>query len=151
MKTNPTAKLTALTPRGETVIVEVPHGATFGDFYHYYTQQGRRYSTKRLARVGNRNEGIDNYRLAPYTRPGLELIAAKYEQSGFTKIKIVILRKRAYKKLIEGDPAGMVKINKTWISQPRARAILRYPVRIPSGHTTTARKWSILTSRKVTE
>jgi hypothetical protein len=96
------ARLTVVRTVGSRTIIDVMENATFSDFYRIHVQQGNRRSTKRLVRSANRNEGLKPYATM---KPGLELLAAHWsQQPGVVSVKIRILRKRAYRRLIMASP-----------------------------------------------
>jgi len=97
------ARLTVTRAVGSRTIIEVMENATFSNFYRISIQQGNRRSTKRLVRMANRNEGLRSY--GHDQQPGLETIAARWsQQPGVASVKIRIIRKRSYKKLISARP-----------------------------------------------
>lgn len=154
MKAQVIARLTVTRQDGKRTIVEVPADATYHAFYHMYTQQGARRSTKRLVRTANRNEGLPITN-AHLHRPGLERLQERLESFGaqtnpVTKSQIRIIRKRAYRKLLEAAPdtLGLVKAPTFTDVRLLPKPILRYPVHIPSNHTTIKKRVSILLGRR---
>jgi len=100
-KSNVVARLTATREVGNVTIVEVHQDATFHQFYRIYTQIGRRRSTKRLVRTANRNAWIEPWYAAHRTQPGLHLLEAKWKgRTNLKTVKLRIIKKRAYRKLI---------------------------------------------------
>ncbi len=152
MKASVVARITATRADGQKLIVEVHSDATFQEFYHFYTQAGARRSTKQPAKyrtVVNRNEGLYPLHRAYYITPGLDKIAEMLESSGqYQTIKFYVIMKRLYKKLINA-PADEIGggLSIQWRRSETPKPILRYPVRIPSNHTTIERKVSILLGR----
>lgn len=108
MKSKVIARLTAIRADGMRTIVELSEGATFMQFYHWQTQQGRRYSTKKHTRWSSRNDGLPMVN-AHLHQPGLEALQTKLEGLTLVKytIKIRIFRKRAYRKLINAAPDAL--------------------------------------------
>ena len=97
------ARLTVTRAVGNITIIEVCEDATFHEFYSFYTQTGRRRSTKRLVRTANRNEYLKPY--VRQTHVGLEAVAAYWlTMPGVASVKIRIIRKRAYRKLLSAAP-----------------------------------------------
>ncbi len=144
------ARLTAIRAIGVRTIIEVQEDATFVSFYHYFTQDGLKWSTKKFVRTANRNESLLPHYRAYRLQPGLEAIAEHLKtMPQFTSIKIRIIRKRAYRKLLAAAPdaLGIVKVK----SQPDPRLlpkpVLRFPVRFPDGHLTIKKRFSILMGR----
>jgi hypothetical protein len=98
------ARLTITRALGNLTIVEVWEDASFSRFYKIFTQNGRRRSTKRLVRAANRNEGLKPY-TAHAVKPGLEVLAAHWlSMPQVASVKVRIIRKRAYKRLISASP-----------------------------------------------
>jgi hypothetical protein len=145
------ARLTVERSVGVKTIIEVHEDATFMTFFHYFTQEGRRRSTKREVRTANRNEGLVPHWRAAWMTPGLEVLARLFEgMKHITSVKVRVIKKGAYRRLIEASPdvLGLTKVKSQ--PDPRLERETRgIPVYIPQGHTTIKRKWSILTSRKV--
>jgi hypothetical protein len=116
---------------GNLTIIEVHEDATFSRFYHIFTQVGKRRSTKRLVRSANRNEGLRPYFQAHLMQPGLERLAEHWKkQPGVASVKVRIIKKRAYQKLISTTPdqLGLVK---TSVNIPMERfAPLGIPVQL---------------------
>lgn len=144
------ARLTVTREIGVVTMVEVHEDANFSQFYRYYSQEGRRRSTKKLIRTANRNEGLKPWHTAYQKTPGLEMVARIFESMAHvTNVKVRIIKKRAYKRLISlpADELGGVVTGKP-IRDPRLEPrVTGIPVYIPQGHTTMDRKWSILTGR----
>ncbi len=117
------ARLTVTRALGNLTIIEVRADATFHSFYQVYTQTGRRRSTKHLVRTADRNEGLHPYYRAYLLQPGLEKIAEQWQkQPGVTSVKVRIINKRAYRRLISAQP------DELGLTAER-------PVRIPVAHT----------------
>lgn len=125
------ARMTVTRPRGNLTIIEVREDATFSSFYQVYTQIGKRRSTKRLIRTANRNEGLQPYFRAHLLQPGLEKLAEHWcKIPGVQSVKVRIIRKRLYRKLINARPdeLGLVK---TKVNIPIERfSPLRIPVQL---------------------
>jgi len=99
------ARLTVVRAVGCRTIIEVQEDASFHTFYKFFTQQGNRWSTKRLVRTANRNEGLLPYYQAYRMTPGLEKLAERWQtMPGVSSVKIRILKKRAYRKLLSARP-----------------------------------------------
>jgi hypothetical protein len=99
------ARMTVTRAVGNLTIVEVYEDATFSNFYHISTQVGKRRSTKRLVRVANRSEGIQPYYRAHLIQPGLDGLAEHWQKHpGVVSVKVRIIKKRAYCKLISARP-----------------------------------------------
>jgi len=149
-KTKVIARLTAERETGVNMIIEVHADATFSTFYHYYTQQGRKRSTKQQLRTANRNEGLRPWHRAYRLTPGLEAVADHLRtMPQFTGIKVRILRKRAYHQLLNTAPdvLGMTKAPHLSVDQSAQMPTSRIPVRIPAGWLTIQKRVSILTGR----
>lgn len=106
------ARMTIIKTGDRRVIVEVWNNATFTDFYHFFIQFGNRRSTKQATRTVNRNEGLVSLN-AFMQQPGLDKVARQAERwsRDIVEIKTRIIRKRAYRQLLEAAPdeLGMVK------------------------------------------
>ena len=92
------ARLTVTRANNEKVIVEVNENATFSNFYIFFKQTGKRWSTKAHVRTSNRNDA-----------PGLESLAQKLSlcqspSNPITNTRIKIYRKRAYRRLLSLRP-----------------------------------------------
>lgn len=99
------ARLIVTRALGNRTIIEVHEGATFSAFYRIYTQTGNRRSTKRLVRTASRNEGLQPYFRAHLMVPGLKTLAEHWSrQPGVSAVKVRIIRKRAYRKLLSARP-----------------------------------------------
>ena len=102
------ARLTVTREDDSKVIVEVHANATFHAFYRFYTQQGRRRSTKKLTRCASRNEGLHPVN-AHLQVPGLEILALRFMHNRFgnspiANVKIKYFSKKGYRKLIKASP-----------------------------------------------
>jgi hypothetical protein len=101
------ARLTMTRENDERVIIEVRADATFHHFYAFYTQQGKKRSTRKFTRWGSRNEGLPVVNTHLYI-PGLEVLALRFLHHKFgSPIKSTRIRfqsKKAYKKLIRMAP-----------------------------------------------
>jgi hypothetical protein len=107
------ARLTVIRAVGCKTIIEVRDDATFNSFYRFYSQEGNRRSTKRQVRCASRNEGLLPYYLAYRMTPGLEKLAERWRvHPGVVSVKVRIIRKRAYRKLINAAPheLGLTKM-----------------------------------------
>jgi hypothetical protein len=149
-KSTVVARLTVTREIGVKTIIEVHEDATFSKFFHFFTQEGRRRSTKRPIRTANRNEGLRPYFQAYRIIPGLEVLASQFEAMQHIQcVKLRIIKKGAYRRLISAPPEqlGLVKVQP--VRDRRLEPmVLGIAVRIPVGHTTIEKKWSILTSRR---
>lgn len=98
------ARLTVIRAVGCRTIIEVCEDATFHTFYRIFSQEGSRRSTKRMVRTASRNEGLISYQAHRMT-PGLQILADRWlEQPGVESVKVRILRKRAYRQLVNATP-----------------------------------------------
>ncbi len=143
------ARLTVIREVGVRTIVEVNEDATFGNFYSYFIQDGARRSTKKLIRCANRNEGLRPWYRAYRMEPGLTAIAEHFKtMPNITSIKIRIIRKRLYRKLLAAAPdAGLVRVHSQIDPRLAPRTITGQPVRIPDSYITISKRISILTGR----
>jgi len=107
------ARMTIHHTNGKRTIVEVPEDATFSEFYHFYLQEGKRWSTKKQIRVANRNTGLLSLN-AHLQTPGLEAVKAQALRWGreIESIKVRVIRKKAYRRLLTTAPdqLGMTKV-----------------------------------------
>ena len=129
------ARLTVTRANGKRTIVEIHAGATFHKFYSFFTQDGRRRSTKKLLRTASRNEYLPVINTHRH-KPGLDVIEKQLrslfvQSNPVTESKLRIIKKRAYKHLITAAPdaLGLSKIQKTWIQRlgPKPNAERRLP------------------------
>lgn len=144
------ARLTAIRAVGVRTIIEVHSDATFSGFYHYFMQDGLKWSTKEHIRCANRNEGLKPWHRAYRLQPGLEAIAEHLKtMPQFASIKIRIIRKRAYRKLLDAAPdvLGVVRTQRQPDPRLMPKPVLRYPVRFPDGYLPIKKRVSILTGR----
>lgn len=118
-KTIVIARLTVTRKDDHRTIVEIHADATFSRFYRFHQQQGLRRSTKRFIRSASRNESLPVINAHLY-QPGLDVIARKLESlfkqsNPVVSVKIRIIKKRLYKKMINASPEqlGLVKVNGT--------------------------------------
>ncbi len=119
------ARMTVTRALGNLTIVEVREDATFSTFYQVFTQTGRRRSTKRLVRTANRNEGLQPHFRAYRMQPGLEKLAEHWQKlPGVTSVKVRIIKKRLYRKLISARPDEL-GLAKSSVSLPVARFATR--------------------------
>jgi hypothetical protein len=131
-KSNVVARLTGTREIGNVTIIEVHKDATFHEFYRIYTQVGRRRSTKRLVRTANRNHGLEPWFAAHRMQPGLEVLAAKWRERKGLTVKLRIIKKRAYRKLINApaDQLGLTVIKNVFpVKNPTAGILLLLPTR----------------------
>lgn len=144
------ARLTAIRGVGVRTIIEVCADASFHNFYRYYTQQGSRRSTKTLVRTASRNEGLYPWHRVYRMEPGLDVLATRMlDQKQFSSVKVRIIKKRAYLKLLEAAPDALGLTKVTRYADPRT-AILptpRLPVNIPAGWLTIQKRMNIITGR----
>ena len=113
------ARLTVTRAVGALTIIEVREDATFHEFYSFYTQTGRRRSTKRLVRTADRNEGLKPY--SGQTTTGLEAVAAHWlSMPGVISAKIRIIRKREYVRLLNAVPEKL-NVKTLHLNLPRTR------------------------------
>ena len=114
------ARMTVTRALGAVTIVEVHESASFSEFYRFFTQDGRRRSTKRLVRKANRNEGLTPWG-AHLQQPGLEVLAEAWRKmKNVEKVTVRILKKRMYRQLISANPSelGQVKVNTRFAPEP---------------------------------
>jgi hypothetical protein len=101
------ARMTVIRKLGVRTIVEVHADATFDRFYHFYTQDGRRRSTRKAIRTASRNEGMP-YVGAHLMTAGLELLACRWATMQHVEsVQVKILRKRAYRQLVHSSPSSL--------------------------------------------
>jgi len=144
------ARLTAIRGVGVRTIIEVCEDASFHTFYKYYTQAGLKRSTKMFTRTVSRNEGLYPWHRAYRMQPGLEVLATRMlDQKQFSSVKVRILKKRAYRQLLEAAPdvLGLTKV--TRYADPRIKALPtpRIPVNIPAGWLTIEKRMNIILGR----
>lgn len=151
---NVVARLTAAHHTGRRIIIEVHEDASFHQFFRYYAQDGNRRSTKKEMRRASRNEGLRPAQRAPWMRPGLDVLAKDLQTAhpwrpACTDVRIRILKKRLYRRLLEARPdeLGLVRVERTWVDLPRPRPVLRIPIRLPAGHTPLKKRFEIMTGR----
>lgn len=114
------ARLIVIRDVGCRTVIEVWEDATFSRFYHFFTQEGNRRSTKQAVRAASRNEGIPAYQIFR-VQPGLERLAEAWrKQPGVTAVTVRIIRRRAYRKLISARPdeLGLTKTHRLPIYGP---------------------------------
>lgn len=144
------ARLTIEREVGVRTIVEVHADATFSMFYHFYTQDGRRRSTKRQIRTANRNEGLRAWFGAHRMTPGLDVIAEQFRRMPHVKKTTVrIIRKRTYRKALEAAPDELGNLARTEVARmPDMRhRESGTPAYIPSTFTPMKRRFEIITGR----
>ena len=149
-KTVVVARLTAIRRVGVRTIIEVCADASFHDFYRYYTQQGSRRSTKTLVRTASRNEGLHPWYRAYYLQPGLDVLATRMiDQKQFVSVKVRVIKKRAYRQLLEAAPdvLGLTKVKQ--LPDPRIAKLPtpRLPVNLPAGWLTIEKRMNIILGR----
>lgn len=141
-KSKVVARLTIVRADNSRLIIEVHNDSTFSEFFHYYKQAGMKRSTKVLAFTRSRNQGLSHINAQQQT-PGLEVIANSItassraflgEQNGktnpVTSMKLRILRKREYKKLLHAAPIGMPVVRPIFpVRNPRLGILLLLPTR----------------------
>ena len=116
VKPSVVARLTVVRALGNVTIIEVHSDATFSCFYHIFTQVGKRRSTKRLVRTASRNEGLLPYYRAYLMVPGLKVLAEHWSrQPGVSSVKIRIIKKRAYRKLLSARPDELGLTKMRWL------------------------------------
>lgn len=141
------ARMTVVREVGATMIIEIRDDATFHSFYHIYSQQGRRRSTKQLVRTANRNEGLRPWHAAYRMTPGLEVLESFWKQQpGVMSVKVRFLRKRIYRRLISAaaDELGLAQAHAGYAT---VRPQPVYPIQLPQGYTPMKKRFEILTSR----
>lgn len=141
IKNNVVARLTAERSDSIRIIVEVHTDATFMHFYEWFTQQGRRWSTKKHTRFGSRNDGLPSIN-AHLRTPGLEPLKTHLENltlTKFTDIKVRIFKKRVYDQLIHASfpdaivPAAIIKVDgKREYQRPTPVELRKRKVYLPS-------------------
>lgn len=144
------ARLTIERAVGVKTIVEVHSDATFSRFYHFYTQDGRKRSTKKMVRTANRNEGLRAWFGAHRMTPGLDVIAEQFRKMPHvTSAKVRIIRKRAYRKVLEAAPDAL-GMARTVSCLPESRHWQRQSVPafvMPSTFTPMKKRFDIVTGR----
>lgn len=149
---NVVARMTITRADKSKVIVEIHSDATFSSFYHFYTQQGNKRSTKTETSTANRNKGLPTVNAHLY-EPGLHMVQKSIEAirggnfAQITSITVRILRRRMYRQLLQASPdvLGLGRV-KNGFETERPTPVL-VPIRLPQGYTPLAKRWSILTSR----
>jgi len=149
-KSKVVARLTAIRSVGVRTIIEICEDASFHNFYRYYTQQGTRRSTKTPVRTASRNEGLHPWHRTYRMEPGLEVLATRMlDQKQFSSVKVRILKKRAYRQLLDAAPdvLGLTKV--TRYADPRIMTLPtpRLPVNIPAGWLTIEKRVNIILGR----
>ena len=142
------ARMTVVREVGATTIVEVFENASFHTFYWFFSQQGRRRSTKQLVRTASRNEGLRPGYAAYRMTPGLEVLAEYWrKQPGVKSVTVRVLRKRIYKKLINAAPdvLGLVKVSAGFQAKRPQAAIT--PAVLPKGYTPLRGRFEIMASK----
>lgn len=143
------ARLTIEREVGVKTIIEVHADATFSRFYHFYTQDGRRRSTKKHIRQANRNEGLHPWYAAYRAEPGLEVFAKRFRQMpNVKKVSLRIIRRRDYRKALEAAPDELGLTRSRIIQMPDMRhRESGTQVYIPSTFTTLKKRFEIITGR----
>jgi hypothetical protein len=143
-KSKVVARMTVEREVGVKTIIEVHEDATFSLFFHHYSQEGRRRSTKREIRVSNRNEGLFPIYRAHTMTPGLEAVGTIFKgMKNVVSVKIRIIKKRAYRRLISVSPSelgGLARVA-SYAPQRETRAP-GIAVHIPQA--TPKKKYSVL-------
>ena len=144
------ARMTVTRADNSKVIVEIHSDATFIQFYHFYTQQGNKRSTKTETRTASRIEGMPHVNAHLYT-PGLETVRKVFERptqwaAPVRSIKLRILRRRMYRELLQKAPdvLGLTRVSIGFKTERPQPAIL--PISLPQGYP-SVKRWSILESR----
>ena len=143
-KSNVVARLTIARADNTRVIIEVNSESTFAKFFYYYKQVGMKRSTKEFIHTKSRNEGL-HYINAHRQAPGLEVLAERItssnkvfygrdgqakERNPVTSIKLRIIRKREYKKLLHAAPVGMPVVKPIFkVKNPSVGILLLMPTR----------------------
>lgn len=138
------ARLTINRADGSRLIIEVHNDSTFAKFYHYFRQTGNRRSTKTLVRTKNRNAGLSAME-AYHKTPGLEVLADRIlssnqvfcgrdgqekERNPVVSMKLRIIRKRLYQKVLHAPPVGMPVVNVGFrVKNPGVGILLLLPTR----------------------
>lgn len=138
------ARLTINRADGSRLIIEVHNDSTFSKFFHYFRQTGNRYSTKEFIHAKSRNEGL-RYINAQQQTPGLEVLADRItssnkvfygrdgrakERNPVTSMKLRIIRKREYRKLLNAAPVGMPVVRPIFkVKNPSVGILLLLPTR----------------------
>ena len=141
-KSKVVARLTIVRADESRLIIEVNSNSTFSEFYFYYRQVGTKRSTKALAFTRSRTQGL-KYINAHLETPGLEVIANSIKSSSraflgqvagkenpVTSMKLRIIRKREYKRLLNMAPVGMPVVRPIFpVRNPSAGILLLLPTR----------------------
>ena len=137
-KNNVVARLTITRANNQKVIIEVHSDATFSKFYTYYRQTGNRRSTKEFIHTRSRNEGLRHINAQQQT-PGLEVLADRAvnkvfysyaAQNPVTSMKLRIIKKRLYRKLLNAAPVGMPVVKPIFkVKNPSVGILLLLPTR----------------------
>ena len=148
------ARLTATRADDTKLIVEVEQNASFHSFFKFYSQIGMKRSTKKFLRTANRNEGLHPWHRAYRMEPGLDAISRQLAAFSdapyvFASIKIRVIKKRAYRRLLTAAPDVLGLTKTTHLSDPRLapQPATGIPVRIPEGYTTIKKRFEILSGR----
>lgn len=140
------ARLTAMREIGIKTIIEVHADATFSAFYHFFKQEGNRWSTKAEVRTANRNEALPYINAHTYV-PGLERIAERFlTMPQFKSVKVRIIKKRLYKRLVNASASdlGCAKVGMPIVNAHKPTA---YPRLI--GKAIPSRNWKWPEAMKV--
>lgn len=146
MSTKVIARMTVIREVGATMIIEIQDDATFHMFYHIYSQQGKRRSTKRQVRTANRDEGLRPYYAAHRLEPGLQVLEANWrKQPGVKSVTVRILRKKMYRQLCNAAPdqLGLTKVHVGFKPERPMPAIM--PAVLPRGYTAMHKRLEVLT------
>ena len=132
MKSPVLARLTITRQDDSRVIVEVSADATFHHFYAFYSQQGRRRSTRTFKRWGSRNEHLHPVN-CHLQIPGLEMIALHFLHHKFgspiRSTRIRYFSKKAYRQLVRmaPDALGLTKVKVLFDERPIRVQLRRAP------------------------
>lgn len=143
------ARLTLAQPKNVKLIVEVPEGASFHQFYHWYRQEGRK--RKVFLRTSNRNDGIKHQLRGAFEMPGLDVLAARVTSfnKSVTGVTLKVLRKRKYNALLTCAPdelgTGLPAAARTMEIIEASKGI---PVQFPADYLTLQKRMDILTGAK---
>ncbi len=92
------ARMTVTKADGKKLVIEVHDDATEQEFYHWYSQDGRK--RKQFIRMSHRTDGAERVAQVLRCTPGLDMLATRMKTYMQIKdIKIRILLKRAYKRM----------------------------------------------------
>lgn len=146
------ARLTVTRADGSRLIIEVHNDSTFSKFFFYFRQTGNRRSTKTFIHTRSRNEGLRHINAQQQT-PGLEVLADRItssnrvfygrdgrakERNPVTSMRLRIIRKREYRKLLNAAPTGMPVVRPIFkAKKPSVGILLLLPTRRVSAEVGT--------------